>query len=152
MIIRLSVRSLSLLVVAVSIGLAGCGPFLLLPGGKLDGSTLATPSDWTVLKDVTTIQLETRPSDPYSVNIWAVGIGPNLYVSAGANRSAWVVNIEANPEVRVRLEDDLYELVASRVERPDEFKSVTDAYDEKYGNRERTETVEEVYVFRLDAR
>ncbi len=49
---------------------AGCGPFLLLPGGKLGGATAPAPSDWAFADEVNTAQLETRPEDPYSVNIW----------------------------------------------------------------------------------
>ena len=48
----------------------GCGPFVLLPGGRLDGSPAPTPSNWSSTSEVDTVQLETRPEDPYSVNIW----------------------------------------------------------------------------------
>lgn len=131
---------------------AGCGPFLLIPGGKLDGSTAPAPSDWSFAAEVGTIQLETRPEDPYSVNIWAVGIGPVLYVHAGANRANWVEHMEANANVRVRIEATLYELRSSRVEDQAEFNSFSDAYEEKYGSRPRNENVQEAYLFRLEAR
>lgn len=130
----------------------GCGPLLLLPGGKLDGEQTTAPSDWSFSDEVNTVQLETRPEDPYSVNIWAVGMGPLLYVHAGANRSSWVEHMEANSDVRVRIEDELYELRASRVEGPDEFKRFSDAYEQKYGSRPRNENVAEAYLFRLEAR
>ncbi len=130
----------------------GCGPFLLLPGGKLDGRAAAAPSDWSFTDEVNTVQLETRPEDPYSVNIWAVGMGPLLYVHAGANRSRWVEHLEANPDVRVRVEDRLYELRASRVDGQQEFTRFSDAYEAKYGSRPRNENVAEAYLFRLKAR
>jgi hypothetical protein len=131
---------------------AGCGPFLILPGGELDGSTAPAPNDWSFSAEASTVQLETRPEDPYSVNIWAVGMGPVLYVHAGANRTSWVEHMEANSDVRVRIEDKLYELRASRVENQDEFTRFSDAYEEKYGSRPRNENVAEAYLFRLDAR
>jgi hypothetical protein len=131
---------------------AGCGPFLVLPGGKLYGPTAPAPSDWSFTAEVRTIQLETRPEDPYSVNIWAIGMGPVLYVHAGANRANWVEHMEANADVRVRIEDKLYELRASRVADAAEFTSFSDAYEEKYGSRPRNENVEEAYLFRLEAR
>jgi hypothetical protein len=131
---------------------AGCGPFLILPGGELDGSTAPAPNDWSFSAEVSTVQLETRPEDPYSVNIWAVGMGPVLYVHAGANRTSWVEHMEANPDVRVRVEDNLYDLRASRVENQDEFARFSDAYEEKYGSRPRNENVGEAYLFRLEAR
>ena len=130
----------------------GCGPFLLLPGGKLEGSTAPAPKDWSFSDEVDTVQLETRPEDPYSVNIWAVGMGPLLYVHAGANRNTWVENMEANSDVRVRIQDKLYDLRASRVEGEEEFARFSDAYEEKYGWRPRNEKVAEVYLFRLEAR
>lgn len=130
----------------------GCGPFLLLPGGQLDGVATPAPSDWGFTDEVDTVQLETRPEDPYSVNIWAVGTGPLLYVHAGANRSRWVENMEADPDVRVRVDEALYELRASRVEGADEFARFADAYETKYGSRPRNEDVGEAYLFRLEAR
>jgi len=131
---------------------AGCGPFLLLPGGKLGGTAASAPKDWAFTDEVDTVQLETRPADPYSVNIWAVGMGPLLYVHAGANRSSWVENMEANSDVRIRIEDKIYDLSASRVEGTDEFARFSDAYEEKYGSRPRNDDVAEAYLFRLEAR
>lgn len=131
--------------------LAGCGPFLVIPGGKLEGAPAEPPGDWSFTDDVSTIQLETNPQDPYSVNIWAVGMGPVLYVHAGANRSTWVEHMEADPQVRVRIEEDIYTLRASRVEGQDEFDRFSDAYEKKYGSRPRNEVVSEAYLFRLSA-
>lgn len=140
-----------LIAVQVLLLIVGCGPFLLLPGGKLDGATKPAPSDWSNTVDVDTVQLETNPNDPYSVNIWAVGMGPVLYVHAGANRSRWVENMQTNHAVRVRIEDDIYELQATRVEAQDEFDRFSDAYQEKYGSRPRNENIVEAYLFRLEA-
>ena len=58
-----------------------------------------------------TIQLETRPADPYSVNIWVIALGEHLYVHAGANRSEWVEHMEADPNVRLRVGDSIYECI-----------------------------------------
>ncbi len=131
---------------------AGCGPFLLLPGGKLDGTTAPAPNDWSFSDKVKTVQIETRLEDPYSVNIWAVGMGPFLYVHAGTNRSRWVENMEADSDVRVRFKSTLYDVRASRVEGQDEFTQFSDAYEEKYGSRPRNENVAKAYLFRLEAR
>ena len=128
------------------------GPFVLLPGGALEGSTAPTPESWAFTDEVKTIQLETRPADPYSVNIWVIALGEHIYVHAGANRSEWVEHMEADPNVRLRVEDSIYELAAARVETQDEFDRFSDAYEEKYGRRPRNENVEEAYLFRLGAR
>jgi hypothetical protein len=101
---------------------------------------------------VKTVQLETLPTDPYSVNIWVIALGEHLYVHAGASRSTWVVNLEADPDVRVRVADSIYELAASRVEDQAEFDRFSDAYERKYGSRPRNESVAEAYLFRLGPR
>lgn len=133
--------------------IAGCGePFLILPGGALEGTAVATPDGWSSTEAVKTVQLETRPADPYSVNIWATAVDENLYVHAGANRSTWVENMEADPNVRLRVNDSIYELVASRVEGQAEFDRFSDAYERKYGRRPRNEKVAEAYLFRLGVR
>ena len=98
------------------------------------------------------MQLETRPDDPYSVNIWVIALGDHLYVHAGDNRSRWVENMEADPNVRLRVDDSLYDLVAARVTSQEEFDRFGDAYERKYGRRPGNENVAEAYLFRLAAR
>jgi len=137
----------------LSAPIAGCsGPVLLLPGGALEGSTVAPPESWAFTDAVKTIQLETRPDDPYSVNIWVIALGESLYVHAGTHRSTWVENMEADPNVRLRVDDAIYELVAARVEEQAEFDRFSDAYEKKYGRRPRNGNVSEAYLFRLSAR
>jgi hypothetical protein len=138
---------------AFLVSVAGCGgPFVLLPGGALDGQAAEVPESWSFTDSVDTVQLETNPVDPYSVNIWAVGLGENVYVHAGANRAAWVENMEADPQVRLQVDDSIYELAAARVEVQQEFDLFSDAYEQKYGRRPGNEDVGEAYLFRLAAR
>ena len=133
--------------------LAGCNrPLLLLPGGALEGAPAAAPESWSFTDAVETVQLETRPGDPYSVNIWVIAMGESLYVHAGASRSAWVEHIEADPKVRLRVDESIYALAAARVDGQEEFDRFSDAYEKKYGRRPRNENVGEVYLFRLAAR
>jgi len=132
---------------------AGCsGPFVLAPGGALEGTTTAAPADWAFTDAVSTVQLETNPADPYSVNIWVIALGPHLYVHAGANRSAWVEHMEADPKVRLRVDESIYELAAARVTEQAEFDRFADAYEKKYDRRPRNESVTDAYLFRLAAR
>lgn len=140
------------LALALTASIAGCGrPFVLLPGGALEGPTVATPESWSFTDAVKTVQLETRPADPYSVNIWATAAG-EMYVHAGANRSTWVEHLEADPNVRLRVNGSIYELAASRVDDQAEFDRFSDAYERKYGRRPRNGNVAEAYLFRLRAR
>jgi hypothetical protein len=132
---------------------AGCeGPFVLLPGGALEGATAGIPESWSFTDAVETVQLETRPADPYSVNIWVIALGESLYVHAGANRSTWVENLEGDAKVRLRVGESIYELAATRVEDQGEFDRFSDAYERKYGRRPRNGSVTEAYLFRLAAR
>ena len=146
-------KSARLLALLLTAALAGCGgPFVLLPGGALEGAPAAVPESWSFTDAVKTVQLETRPADPYSVNIWVVAVGPHLYVHAGASRSSWVENLEADPNVRLRVDGPIYELAASRVETQEEFDRFSDAYEQKYGRRPRNGDVAEAYLFRLRGR
>jgi len=135
------------------IALVSCGgPTLLLPGGSLEGEVKPVPADWAFVEEVSTVQLESNPADPYSVNIWIVGIDGDLYVHAGANRAQWVENMEVDPNVRVRIEESIYELSATRVEDQPTFDVFADAYENKYGTRPRHEEIAEVYLYRLGSR
>lgn len=137
----------------LAVPLTGCErPFVLLPGGALEGPTVPAPASWAFTDEVKTVQLETRPAEPYSVNIWVIALDPHLYVHAGASRSAWVEHLEADPNARVRVGDTLYELTAVRVTEQAEFDRFSDAYEAKYGRRPRNENVAEAYLFRLGAR
>lgn len=149
---RSPVLALALATAALA-SLAACSdPFLLLPGGALDGPVAAAPESWAFTDAVQTVQLETRPAEPYSVNIWAVAVGEQVYVHAGANRSAWVEHLESDARARLRVEDTIYELSAERVAGQAEFDRFSDAYEAKYGRRPRNEKVAEAYLFRLTAR
>jgi hypothetical protein len=133
--------------------MAGCSrPFVLMPGGALDGPTAPLPASWSFTDEIDTIQLETRPAAPYSVNIWVIALGEHLYVHAGKNRSTWVEAMEADPKVRLRAGENIYELAAARVADQAEFGRFADAYEKKYGRRPRNENVGEAYLFRLGPR
>ncbi len=145
--------ALPLLVLLLASPVVGCGgPFVLLPGGALEGETVPLPDGWAFTDEFKTIQLETLPADPYSVNIWVTAAGESLYVHAGASRATWVENMEKDPKVRLRVEDEIYELAAARVTGQDEFDRFSDAYEKKYGRRPRNGNVAEAYLFRLGAR
>ena len=116
------------------------------------GNNVYGQLSWAFTDEVDTVQLESNPADPYSVNIWVIAIDPNLYVHAGDNRAQWVENMEADPRVRMQVEDSVYVLAAARVEGQDEFDRFSDAYEKKYGRRPGNENVSEAYLFRLAPR
>jgi hypothetical protein len=135
------------------VGLVGCaGPFFLIPGGALEGPVVETPAEWGFSDAVSTVQVETRPEDPYSVNVWAAALDEYLYLHAGDNRTEWVEHLEVNPFIRVAMDGSIYELTAVRVVGAAEFGRFAEAYEMKYGFRPRNENIGEIYVYRLGPR
>lgn len=95
----------TLLSIVVLVLLAGCdGPFWQFPGGALSGveqslTTATIPAEGGVL------QLETDPTEPYSVNVGFRTINGDIYIDPAPERG-WYQRIDANPSVRIRLEGD----------------------------------------------
>ena len=145
-------RTLLALSLAALFVSACSGPFFLLPGGELAGEVTPVPVDWSFTDEVSTVQIETNPADPYSVNIWMVAADGSPYLHAGANKAAWVEHLEADPRLRLGVEGKLYELAATRVTDAGEFARFAEAYEQKYGVRPRNENIAEIYLLRLAAR
>lgn len=135
------------------VALAGCSePFIVFAGGALSGEVATPPDDWSELKDEETFQIETRPSDPYSVNIWAVGIGRHVYIGTGPEGTNWSEYLQEDPRVRLRVGETLYPLLARPVTDPAERRQVAEAYAEKYGLDQDENWLKDALVFRLDRR
>jgi hypothetical protein len=132
----------------------GCnGPTGVVPGGALDGSVATVPSDWSAALDYGTCQLETRPQDPYSVNIVCTVVDGSVYLNAGNTETNWVVNLAEDPAVRVRIEGELYEMRAERVTDEGEIGAFAAAWTgQSTFRRDPTELDGEVWIFRLAAR
>lgn len=132
---------------------AGCSePFGFIPGGELEGEVEPAPADWTDLEERHNVQLEIRPGSPYSINMWAVGIGPDVYVATREDGTRWTEYLEATPDVRVRVDAAIYELVAVRVHDHDERQTVSTAFAAKYELPPTENWVASGQVFRLDRR
>jgi hypothetical protein len=122
--------------VALSSTLAACGgPFLVFPGGALRGEVVSeAPTDWSFVDDAF-IDLETRPEDPYSVELNYIVKDGKLYIDPAEGRE-WFEHIKADPRVRVRFGGKVYLLEAVLVGRPGELEGF-DA---------------DRFIYRLDAR
>ncbi len=94
---------------------SGCGgPFAIFPGGALSGEVVVeTPADWSHV-ETGAFALETRPSDPYSVNVNVISRGGSLYIDPAPERR-WAENIAADPRVRLRVDGRVHPLTATRV-------------------------------------
>jgi hypothetical protein len=142
----LSPRLLTLLLLAT----LGCnGPMALLPGGELDGEERSAPADWTFAGDYGTCQLETRPEDPYSVNIAFTVLDGRLYINAGDTETRWVKNIASNPLVRLRMDGVLYDLRAERVTDAAEIAAFGAAWTSQSMFRRDPTELDEVWLYRL---
>ena len=103
-------------------------PLISIPGGRLSGEAASVPAKWTSVPDV--VQVEFRPDDPYSINIWAVVTDGALYIATQDAR--WVPMIEANPEVRFRVDEKVYEMKAVRVTDETRAQTIGKTYEQKY--------------------
>ena len=130
--------------------LAACEPIGPLPGTGLSGQVVATPASWEPTNIVEVIQLET--SGPRSVNIWGVGLDTGYYVASSAGeKSTWASRITRDPEVRLRIEDNIYELRAEVVTDAEELARVGAAFQQKY-ELDAGEDFPEATLYRLDPR
>ena len=132
--------------------LAGCDkPFGFIPGRELDGTEEPPPLEWTEIDSIATVQLEFRPDKPYSINIWAVGIGQDMYIATGEDGTKWTEYLQQTPLVRVRVSESIYPLNAVRILDAAEHQNVTDAFVAKY-NLDEDNWIVAGQVFRLDRR
>jgi hypothetical protein len=100
----------------------GCGgPFLVFPGGALAGEVVTEPAtDWSFVTD-RFLELETRPEDPYSVQLNDTVREGRLYLDPAEGRR-WLRHIRDDPRVRVRFGDRIRPLQAVLVGRPGELE------------------------------
>jgi len=132
---------------------AACSePYVIIPGNALSGEPSEPPASWAELATIETLQLETRPDDPYSVNLWAVGIGADLYIATRAGGTRWSENLVQDPRVRFRVANSIYSLVAHPVLEPQERGRVAAAYVAKYDLDEDGDWVADALIFRLAPR
>ncbi len=122
-------------------------PFIGIPGGKLKGETSQLPAALASVPDV--IQVEFRPSNPYSINIWAVVEGGDIHIATTATKR--VPFLEANNLVTVKVDGKLYELQAQKVNTEEEATALAAAYTEKY-DYEMSGDWTELNAYRLIAR
>ena len=113
-------RLLVVAAIATSLGCGG-GPLLLIPGGELYGEVVTeSVTDWSFVTDPF-VDLETRPDDPYSVEVNYVVKDGQLYIESAEGRR-WLAHIRTDPRVRVRFGDKVYPLRAVLVGRPGELE------------------------------
>ena len=125
-----------LVIAFVTAALASCGgPALVFPGGELRGEVVEEPvTDWTFVTDAF-MDLETRPEQPYSVELNYIVKDGLLYIDPAEGRR-WLDHIRADPRVRVRFGGRIYPLQAVLVGEPGELEGFP----------------EDRFIYRLDPR
>jgi hypothetical protein len=94
------------------------GPLGPIPGPGLTGPVVQEPvQDWSFIDAVAVVQLESRPEAPYSNNIWVTRVGDGIYIFAAGEETAWVGYIGRDSDVRLGVEDRIYERRAVKVEK-----------------------------------
>ena len=96
-------------------------------------------------------QLETV--GPYSVNLWYVGLEHGVYVvAASGGESRWARRISKDPAVRLRIENQLFELQATTLDETyPAFAEVQKAFRDKY-DVDAEEDFPDIILYRLDKR
>ena len=134
------------------IAVTGCNGLLpFLSGGALDGPVASAPTDWSSFEPTAIVQLETRPTDPYSVNIASTIVGDALYINAGDTETEWVKHISADPNVRLRMSGSIYTLRAERVTDADEIERFGRAWTAQGAFHRDPSKLSPVWIYRLVA-
>lgn len=130
-------RVLAVVVVAVLLldtfgGMLLDGPLGPIPGGRMSGPVSGDPHpDWSNLEQV--VELEIRPSRPWSLSIWNAVIDGELYVpSAMGARRRWPEVALADPRVRLRTRGQIHELRIEKVNNPLLRARLGAAFAERY--------------------
>ena len=142
-----------LLLATLSMVLAACdGPLVFMAGGELSGTVAEPPATWQFDEDSGLAQLETRPEDPYSINLAYVQLDGRLYIYAGDTRTAWVEHIAQNPLIRIRVDETIYPLRAVRVNDNDELTKFAALWASRSMFQRDPMQFDEVWLYRLEAR
>jgi len=106
------------LITVITLAAIGCGgPVFVFPGGELRGHASSERiDDWSFVDDAF-VDLEVRPSDPYSVEVNYFVVDGALYVDPAEGRR-WLEHLRADPRARVRFGDTIYPVAAELVGQP----------------------------------
>lgn len=134
---RRSIRNaLSLLVLVLASMLPGCvdpeGP---RPGLRLSGDVADYPSDWRFAHEHMQIEVEVETPYllPHSVTIWCGVVDGELHLAASApDTKRWPGWADGNPDVRIRIDRQVFEVRLTPVEDPDDVDEAQYVWAAKY--------------------
>jgi hypothetical protein len=150
----------SILVMAALL-LTACGPVVMVPGVRLGGAEVIAPDSWADVEVPEEVLLRTEGGVlPRVHRIWAAK-GEGGILVAGEATSSWIERAIADPNVQLRMGDDVYALRAERVIDPDAQRRAVDIFIAKYREGmiriygeepDAEEMARESVLFRLDRR
>lgn len=132
----------SLIMLCFALVFCACEPQDRRPGLWLSGEVQPVPEDLSFVNDHQEVLIETRPwyGVPHSVTVVIAEADGRVYVPSiysedvpfpGTKR--WNANIAADPDVRLKVGDVLYEMTARPAATEAEWQAGFDALAAKYG-------------------
>ena len=131
-------------------------PLAIIPGGRLSGEEVTVPvTDWSFTEQYTTVTLEVRSTDPYSVNTSSLLHDGVLYVPSGrGGESRWAQFLLQDSNMRLRVGHKLYKVRATRVINPMLIRELYEVWGQRYPSQagRTAEEIAQLWFFRIDAR
>ena len=131
-------------------------PLAIIPGGRLSGAEVTVPvTDWSFTEQYTTVTLEVRSTDPYSVNTSSLLHDGVLYVPSGrGGESRWAQFLLQDSNMRLRVGHKLYKVRATRVINPMLIRELYEVWGQRYPSQagRTAEEIAQLWFFRIDAR
>ena len=157
-----------LVVVVLAVLMSRSAGLDVIPGGRLSGEEMTGPvTDWSFIQQHPIVTLEVRPSDPYSVNTSCFLHDGVPYVRSsprfplmqlrqlfwGSGESYWAQILLQDPNMRLKVDDNIYTVRATRVE---DLALVREIYENQVrrntGSTLTPEEIERIWFFRIDSR
>ncbi len=130
-------------------------PWAQLPGKRITGEEATERiDDWSFMEPSTRVILEVHPSDPYSLYIRAYQHKGVLYLNSISPENRWTQFLLEDPNLRLKVENKIYKVRATRVEDPGLVNEIQEAMEQMSPRlRERTpEERAQNWYFRVDSR
>jgi hypothetical protein len=125
-----------LILLLVVLRFTGLDPHERIPGLWLSGTATTTPvSDWSYTDKIVTDHLQTSTwyGLPHSVTTWCIAYNGQLYVAtSGAATRQWPRNVARDPQVRIKIGDQVFDKTLVVVTDPTEKEGMLQARAKKY--------------------
>ncbi|MEM7097931.1 MAG: hypothetical protein AAF541_06680 [Pseudomonadota bacterium] len=117
------------ILLATIIAVAALAPVGPLPGFFIGGTPTVPPNVWPDTSKVDNVTLKIAGGIPRVIIVWIIQYDGELHV-IGRSSSSWTNKLGSGGPVELRIEDQTYSLVASRVR--EGWEPIAMAYMDKY--------------------